>query len=855
MHEESHDRSKTTPPDRDIAEIVAENERLKDENRRLKALLESFSVRQASALPPVPKNTPAPVVKSDASSDTTKPVVPPPNPPPHSEASSMSQMEKCRLFRLLFRGREDVYAVRWESKKGRAGYSPACANEWGAFCHKPCAKCDHQKYMPLSDEVIRGHILGKHTIGVYPLLQDETCWFLAADFDKDGWQDDAGMFLRTCREMGVTAALERSRSGKGGHVWIFFEEPLPASLARKFGCAILTRAMDRRHQMGLDSYDRFFPNQDTMPKGGFGNLIALPLQRVPREAGNSLFLDDDFVPHVNQWDYLASLKRAPRGDVEGIVVEASRRGQVIGARLSATDETDEEDPWTLPPSKRRAEKPLQGPFPTKIDAVLANLVYVEKDGLSAQFANRLIRLAAFQNPEFYSAQSMRLSTFGKPRVIGCAEEFPKHIGLPRGCLDDLTVFLGAHGITLTLKDERFGGRPLECRFDGVLQPAQEDAIRQMLPFETGVLVAPPGFGKTVLASRLIAERKVNTLVLVHRRSILDQWRERLAAFLGMPLKEIGGFSGEKKKPRGHVDVALIQSLCRKGEIHDLVGDYGHLIIDECHHIPAFTFEQVIRQAKAKYVLGLTATPIRKDGHHPIILMQCGPIRVRVRLKDVAAQRQFRHLVFARETQFASLTKTPSPDISSLYGQIANDPHRNTMIIEDVKIATKAGRSSLVLTERREHIEFLARELEKHARHVIVLQGGMGKKQRAVMDERLKTIPQDEERVIVATGRYAGEGFDDARLDTLFLAMPIAWRGTLQQYVGRLHRTHEGKREVQVYDYVDTRVPVLARMFSKRMKGYRAMGYEPQEIAGAPTDEGTESGIRAPNVPRDEESTD
>lgn len=813
------------PADRAIADVLSENERLKEENRRLKALLESFSVKQASTLP-----SPSRQVRTSTLNPGTQ--LSPPSPaitpsPVPSEASSMSQLDKCKLFRALFRGREDVYAVRWESKKGRTGYSPACANEWGPFCHKPCAKCDHQKYMPMSDVVIRDHILGKHTLGVYPLLQDETCWFLAADFDKDGWQEDAGTFLRICREMGIEAALERSRSGKGGHVWIFFEEAMPASLARKLGCAILTRAMDRRHKMGLDSYDRFFPNQDTLPKGGFGNLIALPLQRVPRDKGNSLFLDENHVPYVNQWGCLESLKRALRGDVERIVDQASRQGQIVGVRLGATDETDPEDPWTLPPSKRRTERPLQGPLPKNLDVVLANLAYVEKDELSPQLSNRLMRLAAFQNPEFYSAQSMRLSTFGKPRVIGCAEEFPKHIGLPRGCLDDLSTFLETHGIALALKDERSMGRPLECRFEGVLQPEQEEAFQQMLPFDNGVLVAPTGFGKTVLASRLIAERKVNTLVLVHRRSILDQWRERLATFLGMPLKEIGVFCGEKKKPRGHVDVALIQSLSRKGEVHDLVADYGHLIIDECHHIPAFTFEQVIRQAKAKYVLGLTATPIRKDGHHPIIIMQCGPIRVRIRPKDVAEQQRFRHVVIVRETQFTSPAGAEGQAIQTLYRQIANDVGRNAMIVGDIRTAIAAGRCPLVLTERREHLECLAGELRKHLRHVVAMQGGMGKKQRTAMDEQLKTIPQDEARVIIATGRYAGEGFDDARLDTLFLAMPIAWRGTLQQYVGRLHRIYAGKHEVQVYDYVDTRVPVLARMFSKRMKGYHAMGYEPQ----------------------------
>jgi superfamily II DNA or RNA helicase len=818
---------------KELARAKEEIARLQAENTRLKALLNSFALKPASSLPP----------RTTARAEATPAPKPPEKPSASTPASSgaeeniLSQSEKIALFRSLFRGREDVFARRWESKKGRSGYSPACAHEWDPFlCRKPCAKCNNSKYMPVSDEVIHSHVLGKHTVGVYPMLQDETCWFLAADFDKEGWREDTRAFLDACDELEVPAALERSRSGRGGHVWIFFEEAVPAPLARKLGSAILTRAMERRHQIGLDSYDRFFPNQDTMPKGGFGNLIALPLQGIPGKQGNSLFLDGSFEPHPRQWQFLASLRRMSRATVEELASDATRRRQIVGVRLSATDDNQDEDPWTLPPSRRRVEKQLQGPLPKQVQAVLSNLVYIEKEGLSPQLMNRLVRLAAFQNPEFYSAQQMRLSTFGKPRVIGCAEEFPKHLGLPRGCLDDLEHFLGANGIALRVRDERHAGTAFPVEFTGILQPEQEKAVHSVLEHDTGVLVAPTGFGKTVLAARVIAERKTNTLILVHRKSLLDQWRERLALFLGIPVSEIGTLSGERKKPGAAIDVALIQSLCRKGEVNDIVANYGQLIVDECHHIPAFTFEQVVRQAKAKFVLGLTATPIRKDGHHPIIIMQCGPVRVRLHPQDLAAQREIRHTVILRDTQFVMSPGTDGQPIQATYSALAGDPARNKQILDDVRDAVKHGQSPLVLTERKEHLELLATELRKDIPNVVVMHGGMGKKQRAAVENQMTSISPSEQRVILATGRYIGEGFDDARLDALFLAMPISWRGTLQQYVGRLHRTHTGKHEVSVYDYVDANVPALARMFTKRMKGYRAMGYE---LAGSHTEASSE----------------
>jgi superfamily II DNA or RNA helicase len=653
---------------------------------------------------------------------------------------------------------------------------------------------------------------------------DETCWFLAIDFDKKTWQEDVVAFLEVCREMGVPTVLERSRSGQGGHVWIFFDRPIEASMARKFGCTILTRAMERRHQIGLDSYDRFFPSQDTLPKGGFGNLIALPLQFASKKKGNSVFVDEGFEAYPDQWLFLSTIKRIQWDDVEAIVREASRNGTIIDVRISLTDGEASEDPWTLPPSKKRIEKPIQGPLPRTVQLVQSNLVYVEKKGLPPAMLNRLIRLAAFQNPDFYRAQAMRLSTFGKPRVIGCAEDFPDHIGLPRGCLEDALAMLKAHNIKTEIDKKRFEGASIDATFHGELHPFQQEAGDKMLAYENGILSAPTAFGKTVLAAWLIAQRKVNTLVLVHRRQLMDQWRERLALFFDKPIEDLGQIGGGKTKVTGHIDVGLIQSLIRKGEVKDIVAEYGQVIIDECHHIPAFTFEQVLKQVKARYVVGLTATPIRKDGHHPIIMMQCGPIRFRENAKRQAATMPFKHVVLTRFTDFKLPAELTDPKIQDIYSALVFDKHRNELIFNDLLKALEMGRSPLLLTERTEHLEWFAEHLKGFAQNIIILRGGMGPKQRKALAEQIKAVPDSKERVIIATGRYIGEGFDDARLDTLFLAMPISWRGTLQQYVGRLHRHHDNKQVVQVYDYVDIHIPTLMRMYKKRLKGYDAIGY-------------------------------
>jgi superfamily II DNA or RNA helicase len=464
-----------------------------------------------------------------------------------------------------------------------------------------------------------------------------------------------------------------------------------------------------------------------------------------------------------------------------------------------------------------------------VSIVRGDQIYIEKKGLPPAVIQRLIELASFQNPEFFRAQAMRLPVYNKPRVICCAEDFPLHIGMPRGCLDEILSLFEAQGIMVKSADQRYGGIPIDVHFKGTLRPPQEQAVQAVSNYDCGILSAPTAFGKTVLAAWLIALRRVNTLVLVHRRELLDQWRKRLASFLDLPVDRIGQIGGGKEIATGFIDVGILQSLNRKGVVKDIVAEYGQVIVDECHHIPAFSFEQVLKRGKARYVLGLTATPIRKDGHHPIILMQCGPIRFKGNPQKEAASQPFEHVVIPRETSFKIPLSLNQVTIQEIYQSMIQDQKRNDLIFDDLLKALESGRSPLLLTERKEHLDHLASRLEGFARNIIVLKGGLGHKQRKQIDDQMKAIPDGEERVILATGRYIGEGFDDSRLDTLFLVMPISWRGTLQQYVGRLHRLHENKKVVQVYDYVDAQVPMLMRMFQKRIKGYKAIGYRIEKI--------------------------
>ena len=727
--------------------------------------------------------------------------------------------DKIALFRRLFRGREDVYPQRWESAKGTSGYSPACANEWKpGVCHKPrvkCGDCNQRRLLPVTDQVIYDHLAGKQTIGVYPLLGDNNCHFLAVDFDGADWREDAGAYMQSCRELGIPAALEISRSGNGAHVWVFFAEPVPAREARQLGSALISHTCNRTRQLSLASYDRLFPNQDTLPKGGFGNLIALPLQKQPRESGRSVFVDEHLQPCPDQWGFLASIRPMSRRDLEDAILRASGGHHPLDVAFAPED--DDSKPWQRPsPVPPR----IPGPLPQSLVLVLANQIFIAKADLPQPLANRLIRLAAFQNPEFYKAQAMRLPVWNKPRIIGCADNYPRHIGLPRGCLDAVLDLLRENDIHPELQDERLAGRKVATRFTGILRKDQKAAVRELLRHDIGVLCAPTAFGKTITAAALIARRNVSTLVLVHRTELMRQWRERLTGFLEIPKGALGVLGGGKKKPSGKIDIAVLQSLSRREDLGELLDHYGQIIVDECHHLSAFSFEGTLKQAKAKFVVGLTATPIRRDGHQPIIFMQCGPIRHSAARPETSPTRLE---VWPKALPAPKIP--PDSPIQDLFRILAGDAIRNQRIAADVLAAYREGRKVLVLTERTGHLALLRDAMGMGVEHCFVLHGRLSKKQRAAVFAELDALEESAPRVLLATGRLIGEGFDHPPLDTLVLAMPISWKGTLQQYAGRLHREHTDKRDVRVYDYAEINHPQLARMWDKRQRGYRAMGYD------------------------------
>lgn len=777
-------------------------ERLRAENARLVALLEAHGIEWR-----LPTERPGPT-----------PAAPPP--------ASLDTHGKLALFKRLFRGRADVFALRWESKAGKAGYSPACANEWRAgVCEKPrirCGECSYRQLLPLTDQVLYRHLAGEIVIGIYPLLADDSCRFLAVDFDEAGWREDAVAFARSCRELGVPVALEISRSGKGAHAWIFFESDVPASEARLLGSALISHTCERTRQLTLGSYDRLFPNQDSMPKGGFGNLIALPLQKRARAHGNSVFVDDTLTPYPDQWSFLAGIQPMPVREVSPAMLRAS------GGRhpLDVAALVDDEDvkPWQNPSEKRLK---LAGPLPRLLSVTLANQLYFDKAELPQPLANKLIRLAAFQNPEFYKAQAMRLPVWNKPRIIGCAENLAQHIGLPRGCLDDVRTLLAENEIKLLLRDERCAGTPIEIGFAGTLRSDQQAALAAMLEHETGVLCAPTAFGKTVTAAALIARRGVNTLVLVHRRELLVQWKERLQAFLAADPSAIGSIGGGMAKPSGVIDVALMQSMSRQGRVSAQVKNYGQIIVDECHHLSAFSFEAILRTAAAKYVLGLTATPVRRDGQQPIIFMQCGPIRHDAPRPENAPK----DLVVAAQWLPRPLLVAEGAGIQDVFQQICSDQERTSRIVAQVAELYDEGRKLLVLTERTDHLAAIADLLQGRIGNLFTLHGRLSRRQRAGVIAQLEALPPAAPRVILATGKLVGEGFDHPPLDTLVLAMPVSWKGTLQQYAGRLHREHAAKVDVRIIDFVDSGHPALLRMWAKRKAGYQAMGYRLADPVG------------------------
>jgi len=758
--------------------------------------------------------------------------------------------EKIALFLSLFSGRTDVYARHWVSKKtGKSNYSPHCYNFWKSVCPKlsgskmKCSECPAQRFVPYDKDSVNDHLRGKEIIGAYPMLPDETCKFLAFDFDGKEYtptdlQRDVAAIRDACNEHDIHMAVERSRSGLGIHFWIFFAEPIPASTARKFGSSIITYAMNKYHELPFKTYDRLIPTQDSLPKGGFGNLIALPLQKEPRKKENTKFIDENQMPYPDQWSFLSQVKKYTGQEIEHFIRLLSPDGEL--GQLQSPVESETEKPWEAKkPETTRALK--NADLPTRIEVVLANMLYIRKEGIKSPALNALKRLAAFRNPEFYKNQAMRLPTHNKPRIIDCSQDTVEYLGLPRGLLVEVHSLFESHGVEIDFSDKTNSGKIIDVTFNGSLRDEQVEAATAMLAHNNGILSATTGFGKTVIGAYLIAQRKVNTLVIVDKTTLLQQWLDKLNEFLiineepepsytptGRKRKQdvVGTISGGKSRASGIVDVALMQSLVSDNEVKELVKNYGMIIVDECHRAAAFTCEQILKTTNARYICGLSATPTRKDGHTPIIYMHCVKIRYKVDAKKQAEERPFEHYIIPRFTRFQKPAHYQGDwNIQSIYAALVESDIRNEMIEQDVLTAVRQGRNPIILTERKEHVNVLYKLLANKTENVFCLIGGVSQKHNREIMDKIFEVPADESLVIVATGRYVGEGFDLPRLDTLFLAMPISWRGTVQQYAGRLHRIVEGKEEVQVYDYVDVYEHMLETMYQRRLKGYAAIGYK------------------------------
>ncbi len=743
---------------------------------------------------------------------------------------TLQPAEKVALFLSLFGARRSVYPKFWENPKtGKKGYSPACANEWQRpLCAKPkikCSDCRHQKFPPLEATAIEAHLRGTQTIGTYAIREDDSCIFLAADFDGDGWWDDVQAYRQTAANALVPVAIERSRSGNGAHAWVFFAEPVPAVLARRLGTILLAKASAARPSMSLSAYDRLFPNQDTMPAGGFGNLIALPLAKGPRQLGNTVFLDERREPYTDQWAFLASIRRLTRDELDRLLERLAPPAPLSTPTTDAGSAISlESDERTLDLSCPKINATtIQGEVTLRLDAA----VHVPRTTLPAVLIANLKRLATFANPVFYEKQRLRFPTYDTPRFLFAGEWHPDRLVLPRGVLDETQRLIEDAGATVTVHDARPAGRRIRWKFTGELRPEQERAVRAMVPHEYGVLAAPPGSGKTVMGCALVARHHTATLVLVHRAVLLDQWRQEAMRFLGLKKKEVGVWRGKTTKLTGRFDIAMLPSLARHENPAEVFAQYGLVIVDECHHVPAVSFEALLKACTCRHIVGLTATPQRKDGLERLLHLQCGPIRHTL---AAPAEESVPRVVFVRKSSFHLRSELgPKPPIHEIWQALVEDTGRTEQIAADIWSTIGEGRCPLVLSDRIAHLESIEEALTRlcGAEDVTLFRVSSRdgiRRRREIRAEIEARATEGKRYVIFATASLIGEGFDLPRLDTLFLTMPLSFKGRLIQYAGRLHREHAEKEEIRVFDYLDENHPVTLAMFRRRAMAYRQMGY-------------------------------
>jgi superfamily II DNA or RNA helicase len=758
--------------------------------------------------------------------------------------------EKIELFLDLFTGRHDVYAVRWVSEE-KKGYSFDCINLWKPGCAKlkkggKCDGCELRSYARFDQIAVRNHLRGTRTdkdgkefsIGAYALLEDETCRYIVADFDKSDYREDVTAFKRECLRSGVPVHLERSRSGNGCHAWVFFTEPVPVKSARRMMLATLTKTMELRPDLGFDSYDRLIPNQDRMPKGGLGSLVGLPLQQRVKMHDCTVFIDDNWTAYPDQWAYLSNIERMTPEAVEKLSQAGAGAGAVLGIPIPIAEENASE-PWKMKPSRPITSPVTVGLNGGTVKITLGDQVYIDRTDLPSPATAQFARLGAFQNPAFFQAQNLGLWTTDIPRVISVSEIFPHHIALPRACLENALNLADQYGATVDFHDVREEGKllPDEITFKGELYPRQQLALDSLLPHDNGIIKAPPAFGKTVVSIAAIAHRRRNTRVIVFTRTVFEQWKKRLRTFLNIDPQMIGWIGSGQMQRTGIIDVALIQSLSRAKNsqdaiiqyVSDIVGEYGHVVVDEVHHIAAETYEPIVRCAKAKYFLGASATPKRKDGRHPVIFMHMGPIRYVVDSKKLIAESGMAHIYGQRKTNFkfnpsmAEMVASGDYNSQDILRALGDDEDRNYLIFDDVLRAMDRGRCPIVLTHRKDHLDNLYERFRPFAKNVVVLKGAMTAKERRAA-EKMMARPETEERLILATGGFLGEGFDDARLDALFMTMPTVWEGTLEQYSGRLQRQYVGKSSVVITDYVDNEESLIKKA-AARTKVFRNLGFK------------------------------